>query len=469
MNRRMFLSATPAMLGAGALSAAETRPQAPAVTRPRATFGDVVEPDWEQRVKISVGPGKADLVGADHRAIQAAVDYVAGLGGGTVQILPGTYRFRNAVKLRSGVRIVGSGLDSVCIKEPSVKTPLLENSDWYDREVTLTDPSGFEVGDGVVLVTRNPHNGSFDTYKRTLIARSGNRFKLDEMLVENFWTKENASASTLFALFDGYRIADAAIENICLDGNRSNNESLNGNYVGCIFLRESNRIQMRQVTARNFNGDGISWQVCHDVRVEDCHSHDNAGFALHPGSGSQRTVVTGSTLERNDIGFFFCWGVKYSLAENNTCTGNRVGISIGHRDTDNLVRKNTIANSTGVGILFRPERGPSFCAHRNRIEDNKVVNSGDMSGIAIDVQGGTEQVAIVGNTIQETRAPASRIGRKFAWNRISLPGLQRTWNSSRGECLLRRNFSRRGAEIAEEKQGGFPSTSPQMPSIPEGT
>jgi len=44
-------------------------------------------------------PEKADLVGADHRAIQAAVDYVAGLGGGTVQILPGKYRFRNAVQL----------------------------------------------------------------------------------------------------------------------------------------------------------------------------------------------------------------------------------------------------------------------------------------------------------------------------------------------------------------------------------
>ncbi|MCL4782535.1 MAG: right-handed parallel beta-helix repeat-containing protein [Bryobacterales bacterium] len=411
MNRRMFLSATPAMLGAGALSAAETRPQAPVVTRPRATFGDEVEPNWEQRVKISVGPGKADLVGADHRAIQAAVDYVAGLGGGTVQILPGTYRFRNAVKLRSGVRIAGSGLDSVCIKEPSVKTPLLENSDWYDREVTLADPSGFEVGDGIVLRTRNPHNGSHDTYKRTLIARSGNRFKLDEMLVENFWTKENASAATLFALFDGYRIADTVIENICLDGNRSNNEALNGNYVGCIFLRESNRIQMRQVTARNFNGDGISWQVCHDVRVEDCHSHDNAGFALHPGSGSQRTVVTGSTLERNDIGFFFCWGVKWALVENNRMLDNkRFGVSIGHNDTDNVVRNNEVLRSGKTGIFLRQEHGPTFSPSRNRIEANRVLDSGAEDGVAIDIEGTTEEVILKGNTLAETRQPASRIG-----------------------------------------------------------
>jgi hypothetical protein len=406
----MFLTATPAMLAAGVLSA-DTHPQAPPVTRPRATSGDPVEPAWEQRVSISVGPAKADITGSDHRVIQAAVDYVSGLGGGTVQILPGTYKFRNAVQLRSGVRIVGSGLDSVCIKEPSVKTALLENSDWYDREVTLTDPRGFEVGDGIVLRTRNPNNGSHDTYKRTLVARSGNRFKLNEMLVENFWTKEGATASSLFALFDGYRVSDIAIENICLDGNRAANEFLNGNYVGCIFLRESNKIGLRGVTARNFNGDGISWQVCHDVRVENCQSYDHAGYGLHPGSGSQRTVVTGSRLERNDIGFFFCWGVKWALVENNSMHDNkRFGISIGHNDTDNVVRNNQVLRSGKTGIYLRQEHGPTFSPSRNTIEANRVVDSGTENGIAVDIEGVTESVTLRRNVLLETRQPASRVG-----------------------------------------------------------
>jgi hypothetical protein len=411
MNRRTFVTTTPAMLGTGLLSAADVGVQAPPVTRPRATSGDVIEPKWEQGLKITVGPNKADLVGSDHRVIQAAVDYVAGLGGGTVQILPGTYRFRNAVRLRSGVRIAGSGVDSVCIKEPSIKTALLENSDWYDQEITLTNPAGFEVGDGIVLRTKNPHNGSHDTHKRTLIARSGKRFKLNEMLVENFWTQGSASAATLFALFDGFRVSDIAIENICLDGNRANNEFLNGNYVGCIFLRESNRINLRQVTARNFNGDGISWQVCHDVRTEDCHSHDNAGFGLHPGSGSQRTVVTGNKLERNDIGFFFCWGVKWGLVENNSMLDNkRFGVSIGHNDTDNIVRNNQILRSGKTGIYLRQEHGPTFSPSRNRIEANRVVDSGNESGVAVDIEGVTESVMLKRNILLETRQPASRIG-----------------------------------------------------------
>jgi hypothetical protein len=409
VNRRKFFGAT--MLGAGMLPAAETGPQAPAVTRPRATSGDPVEPDWEQRVKITVGPQKADLIGSDHRVVQAAVDYVAGLGGGTVHILPGTYRFRNAVQLRSGIRLTGSGEDSVVIKEPSIKTVLAENSDWYDREVTLTDPSGFEIGDGIVLRTKNPHNGSHDTYKRTLVARSGKRFKLNEMLVENFWTKEGATASTLYALFEGNRIADVAIENICLDGNRSKNEFLNGNYVGCIFLRESNRIHMRKVIARNFNGDGISWQVCHDVRAEECHSHDNAGFGLHPGSGSQRPVVTACKLERNDIGFFFCWGVKWGLVEKNTMADNkRFGVSIGHNDTDNVVRNNEVLRSGKTGIYLRQEHGPTFSPSRNQIEANRVVDSGTENGVAVDIEGVTEAVVLKRNVLLETRQPASRVG-----------------------------------------------------------
>jgi hypothetical protein len=414
MNRRRFLVSSPSILAAGALFG-NTGPQPPPVTRPRATSGDPIEPEWEHRVKVSVGPQKADLVGSDHRVVQAAVDYVAGLGGGTVQILPGTYRFRNAVRLRSGVRVSGSGLDSVIIKEPSVKTALAENSDWYDQEITLTDASGFEIGDGIVLRARNPNNGSSDTYKRTLIARSGNRFKLDQMLVENYWTQGGASAATLFALFDGFRIADVAIENICLDGNRANNEFLNGNYVGCIFLRESNRINLRGVTARNFNGDGISWQVCHDVRVDDCHSHDHAGYGLHPGSGSQRTVVTNSRLERNDIGFFFCWGVKWGLVEKNAMLDNkRFGVSIGHNDTDNIVRNNEVLRSGKTGIFLRQEHGPTFSPSRNRIESNRVMDSGNETGVAIDIEGQTEAVTVASNQLVESRQPASRIGVRIA-------------------------------------------------------
>src|SRR5437868_598522 len=80
----------------------------PPVTVPRATSGDTaVEPDWAQRLTVTVGPAKADLVGETDKVIQAGVDYVARLGGGTVKLVPGVYRIRNAVYLQSKVRLLG--------------------------------------------------------------------------------------------------------------------------------------------------------------------------------------------------------------------------------------------------------------------------------------------------------------------------------------------------------------------------
>jgi len=366
---------------------------------------------WKERLTVTVGPEKADLVGTDHKVLQAAVDYVARLGGGTVHILPGTYRLRNAVYLQSRVRLLGSGEDSVLLKEPSVSGKLDADSDWFDQEITLADARGFRLGDGVCLRCKNPHNGSATVVKRTLVARSGNRFKLDRALRENFWQMGNATAATLFPLLSGENIADVVIEALTLDGNKANNENLDGNYAGCIFLQDCNRITVCKVTARHYNGDGISWQICHDVRVENCHSHDHAGLGLHPGSGSQRPVMRGNKLEKNDIGLFFCWGVKQGLAEKNVLEDNRsFGISIGHRDTDNTIRDNDIRRSGKVGVLFRPERGKAFAPHRNRLEKNRVLDSGPDDGIGIDIQGETEAITLLKNELRESRRPASRVG-----------------------------------------------------------
>jgi len=394
-------------LGVVSVSFAAERP---VVSVPRATSGDsAIEPDWAQRLTVTVGSSNADIIGTTDRALQAAVDYVTRLGGGTVHILAGTYRLRNAVYLQSKLRLIGSGAETILVKEPSTTTKLAADSDWYDQEITLADATGFQVGDGVCLRTKNADTGATIVAKRTLIARQGNRFKLDRALRENFWQLGNATVSTLFPILSGEFISDLQIENLTLDGNKTHNELLDGNYAGCIFLQDCSRITIRGVHAKDFNGDGISWQICHDVLVENCVSENHHGLGLHPGSGSQRPIIRNCRLEGNDIGIFFCWGVKYGLAENNRIIGNRIGVSIGHRDTDNLVTGNEIISSREVGVLFRPERGKDFAGHRNRIQNNKIVDSGATNGVAIDVQGATESVVLSDNDITETREPAGRI------------------------------------------------------------
>jgi nitrous oxidase accessory protein NosD len=407
-DRRDFLAAAAGLAATGARWA--WAGERPPVTNPRATSGDTVEPDWNERLTVTVGPREADLVGSTDRVLQAAVDYAARLGGGTVRILPGTYRLRNAVYLPSRVRLLGSGADTVLIKEASQTVKLAVDSDWYDQEITLADAKGFRVGDGVCLRARNPDTRGNVVLKRTLVARSGNRFKLDRPLRENLWLQGEATVSTLFPLLSGDNITDIVIEDLTLDGNKRNNENLDGNYAGCIFLQDCSRATLRKVTARHYNGDGISWQICHDVRVEDCHSLDHTGLGLHPGSGSQRPIIRNNKLRGNDIGLFFCWGVKFGLAEKNRIEDSRsYGISIGHRDTDNLLRENEVVRSGKVGVLFRPERGKAFAPHRNRLEKNRILDSGPANGIAIDVQGETESITLLGNQLRETRQPMDRI------------------------------------------------------------
>ena len=406
MNRRSLFA-----MPLAALSAAAAGDDRPPVTNPRATSGDSVEPEWKERLTITVGPKDADLVGSNEKAIQAAVDSVARWGGGTVRILPGAYRFRNAVYLQSNVRIVGSGLDSVISKEASVKSALAADSDWYDQEITLANARGFQVGDGVCLRGKNADENGNVVIKRTLVARNGNRFKLDRALRENTWLPGHPTAATLFPLFSGENIHGIRIENLAFDGNKANNEELDGNYAGCIFLQDCHQVHITGVTARNYRGDGISWQICHDVTVENCHSHDHTGLGLHPGSGSQRPLIRSNKLERNDQGLFFCWGVKFGLAEKNTILeSRRFGISIGHRDTDNVIRDNDVRASGEVGILFRKERGIAYNAHRNRVENNRIVDIAKDAGVGIDIQGQTGQVQIRNNEIRHSMAPLKRIG-----------------------------------------------------------
>ncbi|MEE3365514.1 MAG: right-handed parallel beta-helix repeat-containing protein [Planctomycetota bacterium] len=417
VSRRQFVTAAAAAATTGwtavASAAGPARGGLPRVTRPRATSGDTAhEPNWDEKLTITVGPKKADLVGSSDKVLQAAVDYVSRFGGGTVQVMPGTYTLRNSIYLRTGIRILGSGADSVLTKGASHSVALADDSDWYDQEVTVASGKGLRVGDGVVLKTRNPHNGGSEVLKRTLVARKGNRFKLDRALRKNYWLSGKPTLASLFPLISGDHVHDIAIQDITLDGNRKQNTNLNGNYGGCVFLQDCNRIHMTGVEARNYNGDGISWQICHDVVVENCHSHDNADLGLHPGSGSQRPLMRNNRVERNTIGVFFCWGIKYGLAENNQITGNRsYGVSIGHCDTDNLIRLNTITGSGKVGVLFRDDaRGKDFWPNRNTLEKNQIVDSGDGDGVAVDVQGRTRDVTLDGNQIRETRKPMERIG-----------------------------------------------------------
>lgn len=136
-----------------------------------ATGGDPTHgADGPGNAEIRVGPSEGDIRGNDQRALQAAVDQVASLGGGTVRIGAGRDAMRNALRLRDGVRVVGVPGATVLAACDGAEARLA--CDGNERQLTLLDPSGFRVGDGV-SIQDDQFGGGFTVTTATLTARLG--------------------------------------------------------------------------------------------------------------------------------------------------------------------------------------------------------------------------------------------------------------------------------------------------------
>jgi hypothetical protein len=366
--------------------------------------------------EIHVGIDDGDLRGSDNRAIQAAVDYIGKLGGGTVWLGPGHYQMRNALIVRDNVRISGVPGKTVLTACDSIKSPLAADGDCYERQITLEDPAGFQVGDGVAIYD-NHYSGGFEVTTATLAERVDERtFRISGPLYLDYLVSKKARACRTFPVVGGWGVKDVVVEGLTLDGNRARVEPLNGCRGGGIYLFECERVSLRNCVIRNYNGDGISFQVSHHVTVEDCLSENNAGLGLHPGSGSQHPVVRRNRSINNGLdGLYICWRVKHGLFEDNDVRDNNgAGVSIGHKDTDNLFRGNTITGNRKVGVLFREESEP-MGAHRNVFENNRIMDNGSpergpTTGACIVIEGHHHDVIFRKNTIGTSKPGSGMVG-----------------------------------------------------------
>ncbi len=355
-------------------------------------------------VSITVGQKDADIVGSDNKALQAAVDYVAGLGGGTVNIGPGTYLMKDSLHLRSNVDVIGQGEATILRKCDGISSPLATDGDYGQEAITLVNPAGFEVGMGVTVADKN--SGGFHTTVATIISQEGDMFAITKPMNADCMVAREAFARNTFPVISGYYVDDIRLEKITIDGNRENNEPLNGCRGAGIFLYRGNDVQIMDCIVHGYNGDGISFQQSNDIHVEDCTSYNNANLGIHPGSGSQRPVVKNNLSHDNGgDGLFLCWRVRHGVFEGNELRNNgRFGISIGHKDSDNVLRNNVVIGNSSHGIFFRNE--PEYTGgHRNLLENNRIQNNGASGeGCGIYIRGETHDITIIGNEISDTRS-----------------------------------------------------------------
>lgn len=362
---------------------------------------------------LTVGQTEGDLQGKDDKIIQAGIEYLNRLGGGTLRILPGIYNLQNAIYLRPNITLRGSGEKTVLRKAGSVVTALARDSDWFEYAVQVENAAGFMPGGGIMLRSKTGQGDwQYDVLRATVTAVHGDVIFLDRLTKENFWIEKDATAATIFPVLTAENVDHVVVEDIVLDGNRDENEHINGNFAGAVFIQDCNRWRFKNVVARNYNGDGFSFQVCDDIRFENCQALNNADLGFHPGSGSQRPIFHHCTATGNSLGLFFCWSVSDGLVEDCVLSKNgRYGISIGHRDTDNTIRRCTIERNGQVGILFRKEANEFRGGHRNLIEDCLIRDNGtEELGVGIDIQGKTQDITIRNTRLENAAGKNQKIG-----------------------------------------------------------
>jgi polygalacturonase len=357
---------------------------------------------------IRVGMRDANIIGSDNRSLQAAVDYIAGLGGGVVEIGAGEFLMQDSLHLRSFVTVRGTKGMTILRKAASVSSPLALDGDYGEEQVTVANPEAFKVGYGITIWDNQ--SGGFHTTVGRITGQNGNTFSFDAPLNADCMVANKAQAATVFPVVSGYNLEGTRVEDLVIEGNKEENVALNGCRGGGIFLYRGFGTIIRGCVVRNYNGDGISFQQSNDVLVEDCVSEGNTGLGLHPGSGSQRPVVRGCIARNNgEDGLFLCWRVRHGLFERNLLENNgRYGISIGHKDTDNLLQENEVRGNREDGIFFRNET-EGMAGNRNRLDRNVIENNGGQGEAAgIRVRGETRDLVFRNNIIRDTRPMEAR-------------------------------------------------------------
>lgn len=360
--------------------------------------------EMTDRPTITVGRSDADLIGSDNRVLQAAVDYVANLGGGVVSIGEGEYLMYDSLHLRNHVTVQGVSGQTILKKAVAVESPLLLDGDFGEQQVTVESATGFEVGHGVAIW--DDRAGGFHTTVARITGKRGNTFSIDAPLMADCMVSNRAMAATVFPIVSGSNIQGARVADLVIDGNKEENPYLNGCRGAGIYLYRGFGTVIERCIVRDYHGDGISFQQSNDVKVIGCVSEGNTHLGLHPGSGSQRPEVRECLARGNGTdGLFLCWRVRHGTFENNVLEENgQFGISIGHKDSDNLLRGNRVLRNASNGIFFRVE-SEGMSPHRNRLEGNLVEDNGRDAGTAgIRIRGEPSGLIFEGNTIRDSRS-----------------------------------------------------------------
>lgn len=345
----------------------------------------------------------ADVVGSDSVALQKAASLLK--PGDTLSIGPGVYEMHNSLFVPSNVTVRGAAGKTILKKSRGIASALAEDGDYGETYLAVAEPGKFRPGMGIAVLDDKKNSG-WDISISTVAAVDGPFLRINPMTLQDYDQEhQHARVTNTFPILCAIDAEKVTFEDIIVDGNRAENAYLDGCRGGAIYLHRVRDITVRNCTARNYNGDGISFQISDNVQVLNCESYGHAGYGIHPGTGSARPLVKGCRVHHNgDIGIYLCWRVRHGRFEDNLIEENgHYGISIGHKDTDNEFLNNLVARNGKSGVYFRQETFKNS-GHRNVFRNNKVVDNGDArTGYGFYISPLVNDLVIENNLIEDTR------------------------------------------------------------------
>jgi len=329
--------------------------------------------------EITVGGQNADVAGFNNQSIQFAIDAIAS-SGGTVLLNPGLYEIIAPIRLKSNVRLVGSGRETVLKRSIGIQTNYIIDADFGELKLTVENPDGFEIG-MKVQVTDDVKRGCWDVSTAYITDIVDNVIYIDKGLIRDYRSDLNGLVSNASSVIEILDVENSSVSKLVVDGNRIENFFADGcNSAGVLILR-SKKIVIDDVQVKDFNGEGISWQITENVTVKNCEVSGSANSGLHPGTGSPFSIIENNDVHHNDNdGLFICWRVYQSEVRGNKFHHNgRYGLCTGHKDTDVVFDNNHIYNNESDGVNLRGER-ESNAPHRNTFVKNIIENNGVAEG-----------------------------------------------------------------------------------------
>lgn len=363
-----------------------------------------------ETIEITVGHHDAALNGTTNEIIQLAIDRAAALGGGTVRLLPGTYTMHDSVHMRANVALRGSGADTVLWKPPSSESAVAGLNGYGLYTVAVEHPERFPIGAGV-FITDELSNAFYDTVA-TVCWKEGADLGLSRPLNHDISQIARGTVTSVYPLISGEGVDNIRLENFTIQGNAGENRYLHGCRGGGIFLLRCAGAVISGVEVQHYNGDGISFQQCVDTIVAYCTCANNAGSGLHPGSGSVGFAIRNCLLQGNQQdGIYYCLRVSYSLCEDCVIELNgRDGLSIGHRDTEALIRRNMVRHNARYGLMLRDD-GCGRSGDRTLIADNTFLGNCAKEGSAdLYLDARVEQLRLHNNRFAADTASQAREG-----------------------------------------------------------